>query len=672
MFSNVKHDPAASIVGRTRILMPALLAIVIVAILFPLPQPAMHVNQPFKIELFLSLFLIAFFVLMHRRRQADEMRFKGNALSTIAIFCAFGGFVLWSLASVFWGASFSSVAHHTLLWSIYLIVFLIFTGFTWPDANIRFITTTFVLVSLILGVLCIFDYLTVVDFVSSEGAIRIRYGKYAELLVTISPILWAAAIYTRNRRRMLLILLAALLSWTTVMLSLSKGAFISGIIGFGIFFIGSAVFSAKPFRKKIIVFAAIWLAVTIGTQVFFSFFSAVPSTTNYITGTADSTRSTTAMRIFTWSVARQMAADHWLIGVGADNFGLMFNQERARYREKHAGDPAEEIADDYIVERAHNEPLQVLSELGTVGLFLFCLPFGIFAFYFLRNFRLGRRRFSPVLWSAAAGMAAFLVSSQFSSFSFRAAQNGVAFFMVFAIAVNKINKASGRTQTKLESTLFSRPVYLVSWLVTLLLTTFCMTKGFAEYQLYMAERSETFGTAQNHFRAAVAADPEYAGAYLSNAAQVSAHGDPAAAALLTRKAIDHGLGVTHVYSQLAKQQVAAGNIDGAEATFREALAIYPRSVFIRTEFVVFLENQGRPDAATEQAAIARSVDLRQANGWYLIIKEGSVAAFYRAQADQNIAPPAELTPYPGVLQYVEKIPGMEPVERESKPDANTY
>ncbi len=665
MSSSELHGPTENMGRSTGILLPGLLSLAIVAILFHLPQAAFHVNQPFKVELFLSLFLMIFFVLMRRRERTRRFSWE-NDKHVITIAGAIGGFVLWSAASFMWGASFGSVAHHTLLWSIYLTFFLIFTSGIWPDANFRFITTTFVIVSLILGVLCVFDYLTVSDFTSSEGDIRIRYGKYAETLVTISPMLWAAAIYTRNRRRRVFIFIAALLSWITVMLSLSKGAFIAGIIGFAIFFIASALFSAKSFRRRILVSAALWLAVTIGIQVFYSFFSAVPSTTSYITGAADPTRSTSSMRLFTLNVARQMAADHWLVGVGADNFGQAFNQARINYREKHPDDPREEIAEDYLVERAHNEPLQVLSELGVVGLLLFSLPWLLFALYFFRNFLFGRRRISPIFFAALAGMSAFFVSSQFSSFSFRSAQNGVAFFMVFAVAVNELRKPRPRTRDRAGRTAFATAVYLLGWLVTMLMTAFCVSKAYAEYQMYTAEHSKAYAQAQDHFRKAVAVDPEYAGAYLSNAARASADKNAVTAAEMTRKAIDHGLGVTHVYSKLAKQQIAAGNVAGAEATYREALAIYPRSLFIRTEFIVFLEDQGRSEAAAEQASTARSIDLRHANGWYLIIREGSVAAFYQSQTDPNVAPPVELTPYNGVRQYLDKVPGMEPVE----PDDN--
>jgi O-antigen ligase len=659
--SGEKNDSAENISSRSEMILPGLLSIALLGILFSVPQPATHVNQPFKVELLLSLFLIVFFAGMAFRKQKGVSPFCVNKL-IISIAIALAGFVLWSAASFAWGASLGSVAHHTLLWSVYLIFFLNFTGIIPSGANFRFIATTCVFATFVLGLLCLFDYLTVVDFTSSEGDIRIRYGKYAELLVTIAPLIWAVAIYTKSRRRQIGILLIAVIGWVTVMLSLSKGAFIGGIIGFSLFFTGAAVFSGKTFRRRIVAFAGVWLAITIGTQVFFSFFSAVPSTTNYISGAADQGGNTSAMRLFTWNVARRMVVDHWLIGVGADNFGLAFNPARALYRETHPDGAKEEIAEDYIVERAHNEPLQVLAELGVIGLVLFSLPLLIFGFYFAWNL-ITRRRMSPILCAAAAGMAAFLVSSQFSSFSFRSAQNGVAFFMVFAVAVCELSKTLRPSKTPVKTNIFLISVVLVSWVVILLLAIFCLTKVVAEYHLYQAERSTTDSDAAGHFQAAVAVDHEYAGAYLSYAARV-AEDDPSTAVALTRKAIENGLGIAIVYSQLAKRQIAAGDANGAEATFREALSIYPRSLFLRTEFIVFLEDQGRSNEAADQAAIARTIDLRHANGWYMMIRQGSVAAFYRAQTDKNIAPPAELAPSNGVRQYLDKIPGTAPTQEK--------
>ena len=643
MISDKKNPSAQNLSDNTKLILPGLLSFALLAILFSVPQPSIHVNQPFKAELLLSLVSIVLLVFARGKGQTNPL----NERLAVMI----GGFAVWSAVSAAWAASFGSVVHHTLLWVLYLVFFLIFSTSGFPTVRLRFVTTTFLMVALILGFLCVFDYITVVDFAITEGSIRIRYGKYAELLVTLSPILCAVAIYSRDRRRQLLMIAGAALSWLTVMLSLSKGAFIAGIVGFVFFFAGSALLSARRFRRRTLVCAGLWLALTIATQAFFSFFSSAPSTTNYITGDADKTRSTSAMRVFTWKVGLQMAADNLLTGVGADNFGVAVNNARAAFRREHPQDMTEEIAEDYLVERAHNEPLQVLAELGVIGFVLFLLPPLFFAFYLIKTF-VARRRLSIILIAATAGMTAFLVSSQFSSFSFRSAQNGVVFFICLAVAVNQLVKK----QTKSRSRAISRPVFAFAFAAASLMTVFCVTKVVAEYHAYMAERTpKNDSRAAGRFQQALTADPEYAGAYISYAARTAAEGTQSEAAQLIRKAIDNGIGTTVIYSQLAKRQLAAGDTTGAEATFREAIAIYPRSVYIRTEFILFLEGQGRTSDAGQQANIAQSIDLRQANGWYMIIKDGSVPAFYRARWDANLAPPAELIPSNAVPQYLESI-----------------
>ena len=248
ILADKKNSLAANIGGRTGLILSALLALALLGILFSVPQPGVHVNQPFKAELLLSLFLMIFLAAMTRRAHQTH---PDSKLLKIIVF-SIGSFVLWSGISTVWGSSSGSVVHHTLLWSVYLIFFLLFTSREWPNANLRFIAATFVFVALILGLLCVFDYLTVVDFTSSEGPIRIRYGKYAELLVTISPLLWALAIYGRNQSPRRLLLIAGIISWLTVMLSLSKGAFIAGIIGFALFFTGWRYFPRGCFADELL------------------------------------------------------------------------------------------------------------------------------------------------------------------------------------------------------------------------------------------------------------------------------------------------------------------------------------------------------------------------------------------------------------------------------------
>jgi len=130
---------------------------------------------------------------------------------------------------------------------------------------------------------------------------------------------------------------------------------------------------------------------------------------------------------------------------------------------------------------------------------------------------------------------------------------------------------------------------------------------------------------------------------------------------LLSEGIERGIGVSITYSDLAKYQASAGDQAAAEKTLNEAIKIFPRSVFLRVRFATFLEDAGKPAEAAAQMEFARTIDAKHANGWYQIIRNGSVAAFYAAKADPSLAAPAELLPYNAVLEYLDerRIPSAE-------------
>ncbi|MBK6748696.1 MAG: O-antigen ligase family protein [Acidobacteria bacterium] len=642
--------------GIVALIVPILLSVALLTILFPLPQPTIPVNLPFKAETMLTAALLVILLFTLRSIRGDGFAQLRSDLIVRYISFPIVGFIAWSGISFIWGGVVDGAAHHTLLWSVYLVYFLVFTALLGNDPKNRFIISTITILSIFLGVLCLFDYLTLADFKLNEGYIRIRYGKYAEMLAAISPIMWALSVYANKRSLKFLFACGAILSWMTIMLSLSKGAFLGGLLGFIFFFVGSWVFSPRVFRRRIAISAVIWVVFTVGFQGFFSVTSDVPATTDYITGANDPTRTTTAFRVFSWGLGGQMFADNWIVGVGADNFGIKLNASRIRYRLSNPDDPKDEPGEDYIFERAHNEPIQIAAELGVIGLILVLVPFVIFGAYFVRTLVKKRYRSSPMLWASAAGMCAFAFSSMVSSFSFRSAQNGVVFFMVFAIAVNELSKNERRLSGSARGFRIKGPIYAAFWAITLLMGGYCSSKIIAEYNVDQAEKTGDTVVSHYHYDIARALAPEYAGLHLSNAARNTADNEPDKAAINTRRAIDNGIGMALTYSSLAKQQILAGLMDEAEATFEESLRVYPRSIYLRTEYAVFLEKQGRSVDAERQFQISRDVDLRNANGWYHLVKKGSVEAYYLAQTDENIAPPAELVPQDAVRNYVEPTP----------------
>lgn len=630
------------------------LAIILLSALFSTPRPQAIANQPWRVELLIGIFAIPFFVWVYKKAGGNYFSVERSNFR-FAVICTLL-FILWSGISAVWSPLPLTALFQTLVWAIYAAIFCAFLQILRAHAGIKLMLATLSITGGILGLLAIVDFASITDFSIAQGIIRVRYAKFAELALTAAPLICIASIYARGRLASIAAALLWMLSWLAVMLSLSKGAFVAGIAAHVILFSGCLLFSYKPFRKRILIRAAIWLVLTVVVQVGFSVFSTIPSTADYISGKADKTRDTSMFRVYVWQVGMKMAADHWFLGVGSGNFGVAFNESRAAFAATRPNDRVPEYGQDYMFERAHNEVLQIFAELGIVGILLFAAIFGSFVFLAIKVFIRKRFKLSPMLWAAIAGMSGFAISSMVSSFSFRATQNGVVFVIALAVAVYELTKAGTRSTTSTSTANSTRIFFVPSLIAAVLLTAFAAPKAIAEYYLYQAERTVDAETAAGFFRKALRLDPDNASAYYYFANRSSFDSDNETAAKMLSIGIDKGIGVTVTYSLLAKYQLLSGDVAAAEQTLAEAVRIFPNSVFMRVRFATFLSDQRKQTDADRELTFARSIDARQANGWEILIRKGSTAAFYAANKGADIAPPVELVPENAVFEYLDKPP----------------
>ncbi|QQS32848.1 MAG: O-antigen ligase family protein [Acidobacteriota bacterium] len=622
---------------------PFLLAAGLCSLLATYPHASIRPAQPYKVELFLSAFGIIVGTWLLTKYRSKDSAIELTLNSTVISFLVFAAF---SVVSALWADSTAGVAHHSLLWLFYICVLLIFSKLSTTD----FAFKLFVSITIIIGLFTVIDHLSVVEFAVSEGTIRIRYGKYAEMLVTFMPLLWAAALWSKTKRLKILLIAVASLNWLAVMLSLSRGAFVAGIAGMILFTALMLVLGGKRSRKPAVIIAAIWLVLTVGTQAVFTYFSQVPSTTAYISGSVDPDNTNIEMRKFTWQLAFALFRQQPILGVGADNFGVNVTEARRAYRDSSPDSPTAEIAEDYLIERAHNEYFQILSELGIAGFVLFCIPFALFKMRFLSNLRRRRLRITPFAAAAIGGLSAFALSSLTSSFSFRSIQNGVVFSVVLGLLIGHIEKKK-RTERQLPA--LALPTLIIA--ASVALGIFSVTRAAAEYFVYQAERAEQHHY-EEQFRRAFLFDPGYAGAFYILAGRKAADGEHEAAAYNFSKAVKLGIATSDTFVQLARSYEKTGAINDAENALLRGLSIYPRSVYLNAVYTEFLQKQGRPDEAVRQEEKALAINSKQASGWLLLLREGATAAFYTAEKDKTIAKPADLRPASAVTQYVEPIP----------------
>jgi O-antigen ligase len=642
--AQVVRDPIQGRTQRSGIAVPVILALVLLFSLAPLRRASMISNHTWRVELGVALFLIVAY-LFGRARPKPGSRNVNSILLCLILFAG------WSLFSAVWAYSAASAWHHTIVWGVYclMLAWVLSLG---SEAR-PFVVRTVSIIACFIVALAVIDYVTVPDFSGAlEGSIRMRYGAYGELLVTGVPMLWALALYRRSAKNWLLALLPAAAGWTAAMLSLSKGVFIAGIVGC-VFTFALSTILLRSRRRQVLITAGIWVLLTVTVQMGSSFLTVAPATVDYLSGTADADRASSIARVFMWKVGAVMAREHWLLGVGADNFGIEFNGARADYRLTHPTEPPTEINSDYLVERAHNEPLQVIAELGVVGLAILALPFILFSRQILKRVRDGWKP-GPLFMGAIGGMLAFAASSMVSSFSFRIIQNGIVFFLVFAVAIYGSTRRAFRerdTHWLLRSP--APAVFLMAAILSLGL------KAAAEYSFAMADRESDIQAATNGYRRAYRLDPDYAAALYRIGDRGCGIGSKGSADEF-RRSLREGVGVVVTYSKLSDCYEREGDTRLAQASLEDGLKIFPRSTFLRVRYGLLLAKSGLDSLAEDEFTAARKIDVRQANGWYELLTQGSVRAFYAARADAAIAPPAELIPNSAVLLYLDKTPGERP------------
>lgn len=193
----------------------------------------------------------------------------------------------------------------------------------------------------------------------------------------------------------------ALISLIGVLLTLSRG----GLIAFGCVLVAGVLFGGR-WRVLVLVLGA---AVAASAAVYFGAFASDEARER-----VTSTESEGEGRVDLWEVGWRMSEANPVRGVGADNFEIASVQ--------YLLEPGALRRDEFIVDEpksAHNMYLQVLAELGVVGLALFLALLGmslVFAFRAIRRFQmLGDRQLEILSRALLVALIGLLVADFFGS-----------------------------------------------------------------------------------------------------------------------------------------------------------------------------------------------------------------------------------------------------------------
>lgn len=601
-----------------------------------IPEPSI-IGYLWKAEFSIAFLLFVTLLLVIVKSRTTKIEFNFFQSEIRLIILPFVLFVVWSALSVFWAYSWRNALHHSLLWGAYLSIYLLFRQ---AISDSKFVNLTMKVTGIVvfaMGMACIVEYLG--DAGKVTQVFTFKWYKYGEFFLSLLPLFLAVAIH-KNKRNSILAGFVVLSSWFVVLLTTSRTALISATIGVLTFFALMTIFhSWKKFWKKSLVTVGLLSIAFLLTQISFS--QAEDTTIKRLAGGGHVSQSSLNARFLFWGIAFEAFKNHPLLGVGGDNYLVIYKEGRKEFTKNNFESGVIGLHEEVLPERAHNELLQILSELGIIGLTVFSsFIFGLF--YLLYKNR--NRKISPVTIGAIAGLIAFLISSLASAYSFRVTVNGVAFFFLLSIAVHGlVNRNNAENHHKI-SRIAANLILVVGLFISVALIGFSVVRGVSLMYLQKGLESSDVAESENYYKKAIALDSEdglirfHYGSMFFNSKR-SAEAIPQ-----MKMAIEKGIATSAAFYSLATTEIVAGNTEDAEKTFIEALEVYPKSVFLRTAYSSFLYEIGKSEEAAKQYQLAIETNEKQATSWQIAHSEGLSKLALRNYYDKNLLKVEELYP----------------------------
>lgn len=609
-----------------------------------LPKPApsgLPWRQEFLLALLFSLTLLLLLKKIWRERAA-LVSFRPDELKLILPLSLF---VMWSAASMLWAQAAYPALHHTLTWTAYTLFLILMRRAMERPRLVR--ASLFALG----GVVSILSLSCMVEFWGAPNESGVRtvslfrfFNGFGEMLAVATPLFAALALKVRRSRAAILCGATAVAAWLAMLQALERAPIIGASLAlFSLAFLAIVRRQFRPhsLRRAMLLIAAFALATAL--QVIPSPLTQGRSSAVARLQATSAAEPNTRVRFLFWGIGLEMLRERPLTGIGANNYDVAYPEARARFSLEHAGSPLVAMHEEMLVERAHNEYVQMLAELGVVGFALFLTFCGALASVVWRALRYSR---SPLAAGACCSLLAFLVSSGASSASFRWMGGGLVFFFAAALVSRlSVDERQAAPQREFKLALIPSRLVVASALALSLLMFGGRTAQAINSILHgAANRRENQQQAERLFSNALKWNPFDAATHLNYGLWLYYERRPREAVPHLRYAVSRGMNASVCYAYLVAAEAGAGETQAAAATMAEAVAVYPRSVFLRVRHARALEADGQSEAAEQEYAEALRLDARAARGWLELMKVGREGAKVTAHYDRSVAMPGELYP----------------------------
>ena len=160
-------------------------------------------------------------------------------------------------------------------------------------------------------------------------------------------------------------------------------------------------------------------------------------------------------------------------------------------------------------------------------------------------------------------------------------------------------------------------------------------RGAGLFYIQKASTKPEISEAEKDFRAALSFDEQDGAYHFFYGQRLFIEGDAERAIPHLRFAIDKGAAASTSFYYLAAAQSFAKKPAESDATFREALRLYPRSVFLLTGYAAFLKTSGETEKSAASYEKALQINEKQARSWMLAHTEGTEKLSLLQVRDKN-------------------------------------
>jgi O-antigen ligase/Tfp pilus assembly protein PilF len=264
----------------------------------------------------------------------------------------------------------------------------------------------------------------------------LAYSLFPAVVLVVRP---------RSRWVRLLSILLIAFCFGMVLVIRQTGTVVGLVVAAAILLAGVAVFRPiEPLRRN-----RTWLLVLIGVLVVTFLVEAPSGPLNSVVGLSQEDKSRLALwwernsgavRSWDWWIGWEMFTDHPLTGVGLGNYKLNFLRYKAEFLATSRGE-----AYDFYIDRAaqaHNEYVQVLAELGILGILAVASFLAVLAVTLWKRLRRNDEANRLDLLLFTCGIAAFLIHG-LVSFPAHLPASSLALVLVGGLAFSRVYGESG-------------------------------------------------------------------------------------------------------------------------------------------------------------------------------------------------------------------------------------